>query len=138
MPKAQESLFFCGHCGDYVTKRTFYQQRCLCFDTKLKEWKQPFQLKQFITTFTFLEKQSFQSNSLRKCSLVPRPRPDFISQPWRGLGTRLEKMQHGIWKEIHIYADLPTAFHCSKNLLTAILIGMVSALNIFAYGHNTT
>ena len=33
-------------------------------------------------------------------------------------------MQHGIWKEIHIYADLPTAFHCSKNLLTTILNGL--------------
>ena len=40
MPKAQESLFFCGHCCDYVAKRTFYQHKRLYFDTKLKEWKQ--------------------------------------------------------------------------------------------------
>ena len=33
-------FFFCGHCGDYVAKRTFYQHRRLYFDTKLKEWKQ--------------------------------------------------------------------------------------------------
>lgn len=38
--KGARKLVFCGHCGDYVAKRTFYQHKRLYFDTKLKEWKQ--------------------------------------------------------------------------------------------------
>lgn len=36
--KASRKLVFCQHCGDNVSKRTYYQHRRLYFDTKSQKW----------------------------------------------------------------------------------------------------
>lgn len=35
---SSKKMVLCGHCNDYVAKRTYYQHRRLYFDTRSREW----------------------------------------------------------------------------------------------------
>ncbi len=38
LDKGSKKRVLCGHCGDYVSKRTYYQHKRLYFDTRSQEW----------------------------------------------------------------------------------------------------
>lgn len=38
--KSSGKLTFCSHCGDHVSKRTYYRHKRLYFDTRTQEWSE--------------------------------------------------------------------------------------------------